>query len=145
MKIKITLDNLNDAIKQIEALKTKVENFTADLAEDAKSGIGYSSVSVNHSGENHSIIAEDDNIAFAEFGAGYMADTVDGFSRLGGDDFVSYPGIWSESHGRTFQHHQASGKDPSTYKYNRRPLRYMESTALRLHQSIEQKAREYFK
>lgn len=144
MNIKINLDNLDDAIKQIEALQTKVENFTADLATETRDKIGYASMSVVHAGNSHTIIASGDEIAFAEWGAGYTADMNEGFEQLGGDPFVTYPGVWSETHARTFQRHQASGKDPSTYKYNRRPLRRMEKAAVNIHYNIVQKAREYF-
>lgn len=148
MNIKIDLNNLDDAIKQIEDFKTRVENFTADIATEARDKVGYSKMSVVHEGGTHTIIAsgsDGDDIAFAEWGAGYTADMNEGFEQLGGDPFVTYPGAWSESHERTFQHHQASGKDPSTYRYNRRPLRRMEKTAVNIHYNITQKARDYFK
>ena len=145
MNIKIDLNNLDNAIKQIKDLQTKVENFTADIATEARDKVGYTKMSVVHDGDVHTVIATGDEIAFAEWGAGYMADTNEGFEQLGGDTFQTYPGVWSESHERTFQHHQASGKDPSTYRYNRRPLRRMEKTAVDIHYNIVQKAREYFR
>ena len=145
MNIKIDLNNLDDAIKQIEDLEIRVENFTASIATEARDKVGYASMSVVHAGNSHTVIATGDEIAFAEWGAGYTADITEGFEQLGGDPFVTYPGVWSESHERTFQHHQASGKDPSTYRYNRRPLRRMEKTAVDIHYNIAQKAREYFR
>ncbi len=147
MKIKITLDNLDDAIKQIEALQTKVENFTADLATEERDKVGYSAVSVAHAGESHTIMAhgsDGEDIAFVEWGAGYDASYEHGFTELGGDVFESKPGIWSESHERTFQKHLESGKQPSTYRYNRLPRHRMESTARRIHAEVVQKARNYF-
>lgn len=146
MNITISLDNLDSAIKQIEELQSKLESFTAELADETKVGIAYPGVSVNHNGSgSHTIIAEDDNIAFMEFGAGYVADYEEGFQEFGGDNFHTEPGIWSESHRRTFQHHQASGKAPSTYRYNRVPQNRMQRTAMRLIDTTPQKAKDYFK
>lgn len=148
MNIKISLDNLDSAIKQVESLITKVENFTGDVATEERDKVGYSAVSVVHAGNNHTIIAQGsdgEDIAFVEWGAGYDASYVHGFTDMGGDIFESEPGVWSESHEKTFQRHQESGKQPSTYRYNRLPRHRMESTARRIQGEIVQKAREYFR
>lgn len=145
MNITIDLENLDDAIKQIEDLEMRVERFTADVATDARDKVGYTSMSVVHAENTHTIVASGDEIAFEEWGAGYPADMNVGFEQLGGDSFLTHPGIWSESHARTFQHHMQSGDPPSTYRYNRKPLRRMEKTAVDIHYNIAQKAREYFR
>ena len=145
MNIKINLDNLDSAIKQLEELRSKVRDFAADLAEEYRTQVGYENVSVKHGGSNATIVASGEQIAFEEWGSGYTADYNSGFEHLGGDPFLTYPGIWSASHERTFQHHQKSGKDPSTYRYNKEPKHYMENTANKIHAEIEKKAREHFK
>lgn len=145
MNIKISLDNLDNAIKQLETLQGKVRDFSSDLAMDYRSQVGYSDVTVHHGGNSQIIEASGDQIAFEEWGAGYDATYENGFTDLGGDQFESKPGIWSESHEKTFQRHQESGKQPSTYRYNRLPRHRMESTARRIQGEIVQKARDYFK
>lgn len=146
MNITIDLNNLDEGIKQVEDLIKKIEFFTADLAEETRSSVGYDNVSVHHNGEgSHTVIASGDQIAFAEWGAGYVADYVSGFQHLGGDAFLTYPGVWSKDHKRTFQFHRMSGKSPETYKYNREPLRKMETAAIRLQSTAAQRAKEYFK
>jgi len=145
MNIKITLDNLDSAIKQIEELRSKVRDLSADLAEDYRTQVGYDDVSIHHGGSNATIVASGEQIAFEEWGAGYTADYNSGYEHMGGDSFFTYPGVWSESHERTFQHHQESGKDPSTYHYNKEPKHYMENTARRIQTEIDQKVRERFK
>lgn len=149
MNIKINLDNLDDAIQQIAKLETQMQSFTVDVTEEARLGVSYPNVSVKHNGSgSHTIIAEgwqENEIAFLEFGAGYVADTKDGFPEFGGDEFHTEPGIWSASHMQTFQKHQASGKAPSTYRYNRVPQNKMQRAAQKLVSNTAQKAREYFK
>ena len=143
--IKIDLDNLDTSIKELETLCSKVRDFPSDLALDYRAQVGYSDVSVYHGAASQIINASGDQIAFEEWGAGYDATYEHGFTDLGGDQFESKPGIWSESHERTFQHHQASGKQPSTYRYNKMPKHRMESTARRIQSEIVQKAMEYFR
>ena len=143
--INISLDNLDSALEQIKELQYQVEHFTADLAEETKANVGYSDVSADHMGERHIITAKDEDIAFKEFGAGYVADYEDGFQDMGGDPFHTEPGIWSESHARTFQKHQQSGQAPSTYRFNRTPTNRMQRAAQNVHSKVGSKAREYFK
>ena len=144
MNIKISLDNLDDAIKQVETLRDRVRDFPSDLAMDYRSQVGYSDVSVQHGANSQIINASGDQIAFEEWGAGYEASYEHGFMDLGGDQFESMPGIWSANHARTFQIHVASGKQPSTYRYNKMPRHRMESVARRIRSEIVQKARMYF-
>ena len=146
MNIRINLDNLEQGVKDLERLISKLEYFTADVAEEARMGVGYNDVSVHHNGSgSHTIIASGNQIAFEEFGAGYVADYESGFHEWGGEDFHTEPGVWSETHERTFQNHMESGKPPSTYRYNRIPQNRMQRTAQRLHSDTAQKASEYFK
>ena len=145
INITIDLDNLDKSIEELKTLSDQVRDFSSDLAMDYRSKVGYSDVSVHHGGNVQIIEASGDQIAFEEWGAGYDATYEHGFTDLGGDQFESKPGIWSESHQQTFQHHQASGKQPSTYRYNKMPKHRMESTARRIQSEITQKARDYFK
>ena len=148
MKVKIDLldsNSIDKAIAQLEELQKKVSFFTSDVAEEAKLNVGYSGTSVVHHGSGrHTIVASGEDIAFREFGAGYVADYEVGFQEWGGETFHSEPGIWSESHARTFQTHQQSGAAPSTYRYNKVPENRMQRTAQDLHANTAQKAKGYF-
>lgn len=138
--------SIDKALKQLEDLKLKIRDFSADFAEESRMKVGYPNVSVIHHGQGkHTIVASDDQIAFMEWGAGFTADTNSGFGDLGGDSFFTYPGVWSKDHERTFQRWVASNKDPSAYRYNRQPLRGMETTARNMRSDVFRFAQERFK
>lgn len=145
--IKINLlGSLDDAIRQLEDLKTKLRDFSADFAEENRMNVGYANVSVHHNGQHsHTIIASGDQIAFEEWGAGFTADVNSGFGDLGGDTFFTEPGVWSKDHAQTFQRWVEANKEPSAYRFNRQPLRRMETTARNMRNDVFRFAEERFK
>ena len=98
-KITLTLDtnSIDRAIKEVEKLKEwrkqKLSELTKALAELGAEATGYGSmVRVEETDNGCKIIAQDEQIAFIEFGAGDAAtymNTVDGVDI--------YPGSWSGS------------------------------------------------
>lgn len=136
MKLTITLDNLDDAIKQLKELAEKIRQFPKDVATESMDRIGYSSTGVSYGDGENTVYAGGNGIAFEEFGAGFYAQVADF------DDFHTEPGIWSADHARTFQNWQ--GQDYA-YPYNKQPQRKMQIEAERLRNETEQKAKDYFK
>lgn len=139
MKIEVTWDNLDESIKQLKELAEKIKQFPKDVAQESMSHIGYSGTGVSYSEGENKVFASGDQIAFAEFGAGFYADTTT--LKVDGQSMESYPGVWSEDHAQTFQNYSG---DPSSYKYNRQPQHQMQNEVERLRSNTEQKAKDFF-
>ena len=139
MTINITWGNLDEAIKQLRELAKKIEQFPKDVAQESMSHINYSGTGVSYSEGENKVFASGDQIAFAEFGAGYYADVTT--LNVNGQSMESYPGVWSEDHAQTFQYYSG---DPNSYKYNRVPQHQMQNEVERLRSDTEQKAKDYF-
>lgn len=148
MKLTITLDNLDDAIKQLSELAKQLRQFPEDVADESKNSVGYEQMMVEMSPGMHKIKAIGDGIAFAEYGAGFVADDTT-LELEDGGTLNSYPGVWSNDHEKTFQQHMFKilyGKAlESDYKYNREPQRKMQTEAERLRNQTELKAKDYFR
>lgn len=139
MKLKIDLDNLDDAIQKLEALSNKIREFPHEVATESSQRIGYSGTVVEPGNSKNRIVAKGEGYVFQEFGAGFEAQvtTID----IDGTPTESYPGVYSEDHGRTFQEH--SGR-PEDYPFNITPKMTMQNEAKRLEAETEDKARRYF-
>lgn len=144
MKLTITLDNLDEAIRQLKQLAKQIEDFPKDVAQESLTHIGYPDTGISSSNGVNRVFAMGDGIAFLEWGAGYEADfttiEVDGVGSL-----PSYPGVWSDDHANTFKHHLYSGQPHGTYPYNRSPQNKMTNEAERLRRDTETKAKGYFR
>lgn len=141
MKIVLNLDDPETTEAQLRELAEKLRNFPQAVAEESAQNIHYytekGSVSarVEPIADGNRIVAENDQIAFMEFGAGFPAQniTIEGFT--------TYPGAWSEDHAQTFQRFKG---DPDNYMFNRDPQMAMQNEAHRLIKDTERKAQEYF-
>ena len=142
MNLTITMDNLDEAIRKLGELAEQLEEFPKDVARESMDRIGYSNTGVSYGDGENRVYASGDGIAFAEWGAGYYADTTT--IEVDGIGIPSYPGVWSDDHGNTFLPHLYSGKPQETYKYNRAPQHKMQDEAERLRVDTEQKAKDYF-
>ncbi len=140
MTIDITLDNLDTAIKQLEELAEKIEQFPEDVATESWNRIPYADTGISRSEGQHTVFASGEGIAFQEFGSGFYAQVTS--ININGSDAPSYPGVWSEDHKNTFATWQ--GHDWA-YPYNNQPTRYMQDEAERLRRETELKAKDYFK
>lgn len=141
MKIKISLDNLDTAIKQLEALEEKIRQFPGEVARESARRTGYKLAVADIQDGRSRVIASSPQIAFEEFGAGFDAQTVD----IG--SFHTEPGSYSRDPvlGKgTFDQWIASGKPPEQYPYNRTPQKGMQKEAKRLISETKGKAERYF-
>ena len=135
MNITITLDNLDQSIRELEELSHKLRRFPEEVGMESASHIAYPERTVT-SREGETIIsAREKGIAFDEFGTGFYADVYDH------DGFHTEPGIWSEDHEQTFQNWQ--GQDYA-YPYNTHPSRKLRNEVDRLTTNTEEFARRYF-
>ena len=120
----------------------KVTEAPKELARESARNVGYALVIADTSdGENRVIAStadDDGNIAFSEWGAGFLASTV----NLEG--FSSAPGDWSADHARTFQTHLEKNLPPETYPHNRVPQLKMTNEAERLRNEAETILKGYF-
>ena len=141
MKIVIDLNKPEEAEAQLRELAEKIRNFAHEVATESAQNIHYTTEggSVGARAEEiaggYAVVAENPQIAFMEFGAGFPAQniTIEGFT--------TYPGAWSEDHAQTFQNWTG---DPDNYMYNRDPQMAMQNEAHRLIKDTERKAKEYF-
>lgn len=141
MRLVIDLTNPSEAEAQLRELAEKLRNFPKIVAEESAQNIHYFTekgsvrARVESIADGNRIVAENDQIAFMEFGAGFPAQntTIEGLT--------TYPGAWSEDHAQTFQRFKG---DPDDYMYNRDPQMAMQNEAHRLIKDTERKAQEYF-
>lgn len=141
MRIVLNLDDPETAEAQLRELAEKLRSFPQAVAEESAQNIHYYTekgsvrARVEPIANGNVIVAENDQIAFLEFGAGFPAQniTIEGLT--------TYPGAWSEDHRETFQNYKG---DPEEYMYNREPQMAMQNEAHRLIKDTERKAQEYF-
>lgn len=141
MRIVLNLDDPETAEAQLRELAEKLRSFPQAVAEESAQNIHYYTekgsvrARVEPIANGNVIVAENDQIAFLEFGAGFPAQniTIEGLT--------TYPGAWSEDHRETFQNYKG---DPEEYMYNRDPQMAMQNEAHRLIKDTERKAQEYF-
>lgn len=141
MIITISLDNLDEALRQVTELQEKVREFPHEVAQESADNIRYDKAStymISTDGE-HKVRVRGDQLAFQEYGAGFTAD----YDMIG--NIPTYPGVYSEDHKETFQKHLAQGKAPGTYRYNRTAQRKMRNEVERLRRNTESKAQGYFR
>ncbi len=134
MTLEITLDNLKESVKALRNLAKQIEQFPHDVAMESASNVGYSNVNVEQTDSANIVTASGNQIAFEEFGAGFVAEVAD----IG--DFHTEPGIWSEDHAKTYQNWKGDMED---YPYNRQPKMEMQKEAERLRNETENKAKGY--
>ena len=141
MKLTINLDNLDEAIRQLEELEWKLREFPHDVAKESADNIRYKNATtyvVSMDGENQ-IRVNGDQVAFQEYGAGFEAD----FDHIG--NIPTYPGVWSDDHEGTFKKWLYYNHPEENYKYNRTPQRKIRTEVERLKSQTESKAEGYFK
>lgn len=145
MKLELNIENIDDAIAQIEKLEDRIENFPMRVIVSSSSRVGYAHMGGTHNPKDgvSKVIAGGDQIAFQEFGAGFTADTTVLETSESGYK-VSYPGVWSKEHAGTFQRYRESGNPPLAYPYNRLPEHRMTREAERLDESICEEAERWF-
>ena len=141
MKIVLNLDDPETAEAQLRELAEKLRSFPQAVAEESAQNIHYYTekgsvrARVEPIANGNVIVAENDQIAFLEFGAGFPAQ------NIAIEGLTTYPGAWSEDHRETFQNYKG---DPEEYMYNRDPQMAMQNEAHRLYKDTERKAQEYF-
>lgn len=152
MNLTITMTNLDDSIRQLKELAEKVREFPKDVARESMDKVGYGNMGISYGEGMNEVFTDAEGIAFAEWGAGFYADTTTIETSSG--TFESYPGVWSKDHARTFQAWQfrqlsrlytKARVHDSQYPYNRMPQHKMQNEAERLRNETEDKAKEYFK
>ena len=137
MKLKITLDNLDEAIQKLEEFAQELQDFPFSVASESVANIKYPMVTMDSGNGVSHIIATGRGIAFQEYGAGFEAET----GKIG--DLDTYPGVWSESPKGKGTFATWSGT-PSEYPYNVTPKDYMQNEVQRLIKETPGKARRYF-
>ena len=137
MELTITLENLDESIEKLRELSHRLQKFPEEVAMESAHNIKYGDANsyVEHHDGMNIVSVEGDGIAFAEFGAGFKAET---WSDNG---FSTEPGSWSIDHAQTFQNYQG---DPERYRYNQEPQMKVQQEAQRLQRDTESKARLYF-
>ncbi len=137
MELTITLENLDESIRQLREFAHKVERFPMEVAYEAAENIRYpeSSPYVVHMDGRNRIEVQGEGIAFQEFGAGFLAEPWSGYG------FSTAPGDWSADHARTYQNYQG---DALGYRYNQEPQMKVQNEAERLGRETETKARLFF-
>ena len=120
----------------LDELIAQVTAYPKAYAEDMAKTTGYSFVRVDSSEGCNEIVAQDDQIAFMEYGTGFVAPSmeVEGVGEVGG-------GTWSEDHQRTYQNWQG---DPMRYRYNKSPKYGMTHAIETMETTAETRAWGYF-